>query len=226
MDEETFQKTLEIYESQIKQRIINFLNIYNELSLTELSEKVGKSKSTVSKHIKELQDIKINDQSIIQMREQKHRGSIKQKIFSKANTPLFRGRTYSDIKEFSADEMYNHLHNEEFMINLRLFTLMRDIISQTVNYVNEFYSNLSPKDMDNKFKEKVYRYNTCIPRIQYYTKEEYLNYREKFLKFDEQYLAEVEEKRKSNNKSSTEPKEYLVCNALLPIRRIFDKEYE
>ena len=60
----------------------------------------------------------------------------------------------------------------------------------------------------------------------YYTKEEYIEYRERFLKFDDEFLAEVERKRKSDPISTSIPREYLVSHMLLPIKRILDKQYK
>ncbi len=225
MNKTYFQKTLEVYDSQLKQRIMNLLEIYHELSLTELSEKLSKSKSTVSKHMKELKNIKIQNHSFIEVREEKSRGSIKQKIYSKSSIPFFFGKTYDDIKQFSPEEMYKMLRNEEFLINIRLFSLLKDAITQTTEYVNNFYANVTPKTITEEFMEEVYRYNTCIPRIQYYTQDEYVEYRNKFMEFDTNFLRETEKKREKDLSLVDEPREYMVAHAFLPIRRIMDKEY-
>jgi len=226
MDIETYQKFLEIYESKIKIRILNVIQVYQELSLTDLSLKMGKSKSTISKHIKEMQEIKIDGESIIRVRQQKHRGSIEQKFFSMGNTPLFFGKTYDDIINFTPEEMYRYLHINEYIINLRFFTLLKEINDQTIDYITEFYNNLSPNELDDDFKEKIYKFNTCIPRISYFTKEEYEEYREKFIKFDEGFLKEIEDRRKNDPKSVLIPREYLVSHTLLPMKRILDKKFK
>lgn len=225
MDTETFQQYMNIYESQIKMRILNYLHIYKELSLTELSGKLGKSKSTISKHIQEMQRIEIQGEKLVDVRERKYRGSIEQKMYSLGKIPLFIGKTYDDLKSYSPDQIFDYLHIEEYMINMRFFSLLKDIMSRTLEYINEFYSNLTPKDIDEDFKEKIYQYNTCIPRIQYYSTDEYIEYRHRFLKFEDDFLAEIEKKRKIISKSTSKPQEYLVYHVLLPVRRILDKEY-
>lgn len=225
MNKQTYQKIMEIYESQIKMHIVNFLEIYHELSLTELSEKLEKSKSTISKHVKELLNIAGEGRSFIKVREEKFRGSIKQKIFSRNNIPLFFGKTYDEMKECTPEQMYDYLRNEEHLINIRFFSLLKEVISQSIEYINEFYAKISLKDLDDDFKEKIYRYNTCIPRIMYYTEAEYLDYRKKFIQFDEDFLKETEKKRLKYPSSVNVPKEYLVTHTLLPIKRILDKEF-
>ena len=225
MDIETFQKYIEIYESKIKIRILNLLQVYQELSLTDLSAKMGKSKSTISKHIKEMQEIVIEGESIIKVREEQHRGSIMQKFFSMSNTPLFFGKTYDDIINFTSEEMYKYLHINEYIINLRFFSLLKEINDQTIEYISEFYNTLVSDELDDDFKENVYKYNTCIPRISYYTKEEYEEYREKFIEFDEDFLKEIQERRNKDPKSVLIPREYLVSHTLLPIKRILDKKF-
>ena len=162
MNTETFGQYMKIYESQIKMRIINYLHIYQELSLTELSRKLGKSKSTISKHIQQMQDIDIRGEKFVVVRNKKFRGSIDQKIYSLGKYPLFMGKTYDDLKNFLPDQMFNYLHIDEHMINMRLFSLMKDITSETLEYINEFYRNLTPKDLDEDFKKRIYQYNTCI----------------------------------------------------------------
>lgn len=225
MDEIVFRKTLEIYESQLKQRIINFLDIYQELSLTELSQKLGKSKSTVSKHLNELLKIKVNNKQFINVREQKHRGSINQKIYSRNIASFFFGKTHDEIKEYTPKQMLELLQNEEFLINIRLFSLLKDVISQTYDFVHDFYTNISLKDITEDFKENIYRYNTCIPRISYFTTEEYIEYREKFLEFDDMMLKKIEKKRSQTPNATKMPREYLVTHTMLPIKRILDREF-
>ncbi|KON28818.1 hypothetical protein AC481_00160 [miscellaneous Crenarchaeota group archaeon SMTZ-80] len=73
-----------IEESEIRLVIWGLLNIYSELSFTEIAQKLGKSKSTLFPHIKELIDA-----GLIQVsKEKKVRGSILAKYYSIAPDAL------------------------------------------------------------------------------------------------------------------------------------------
>lgn len=67
-----------IEENEIRLLIWGLLNIYSELSFTDIAQKLGKSKSTLFPHIKEL-----IDKGLIQVsKERKVRGSIPAKYYS------------------------------------------------------------------------------------------------------------------------------------------------
>ncbi|MBN2156696.1 MAG: winged helix-turn-helix transcriptional regulator [Candidatus Lokiarchaeota archaeon] len=209
------EKHAKILDSGLKVRILMMLLIFPELTLTELSAKMGKAKSTISKHIKEL--IKIG---LIDVRQQHYRGSIKQKIYSARKKRGYRGRTYEDLKQVSPHEFIEHLH-EEFLINLRLFTYIQETNQQILMYISDFYDNITQKDITEEFVEEKYRYNTCIPRIIFLTKEEYIDYRNRFLIFERDYIYEMEQTRMRTS-GEEKPKEYLVVHELIPIREILE----
>lgn len=61
MTEDPIKPTIDAFEwdSDIKYGIYGLLNIYNELSFTELAKKLGKAKSTIHPHLKSLIDLGI-----------------------------------------------------------------------------------------------------------------------------------------------------------------------
>ncbi len=208
------QEYAKILDSGLKVRIMMMLQIFPEMSLTKLSKKLKKAKSTISKHMNELIDL-----NLIIVREKHHRGSIKQKLYSVSKKTGYRGRTYDDLKNDSPDMFLKHLH-EEYLINLRLFTYIQENSQQILGFINNFYPNLTTKDITDEFKEDIYRYNTCVPRTIFMTKEEYIDYREKFIEFDDEFIRQMEIGRLRN--SNDHPKEYLVVHELIPIRRVLD----
>ena len=105
-------------------------------------------------------------------------------------------------------------------INLQFFSYIQEVNQQILHYISDFYTNLDPDDMDKKFKEEIYQYNTCIPRLKFMTKEEYIDYRKEFIEWEDNFINKMEEKRLKE--SNDAPKEYLAINELLPIRLVLD----
>ena len=65
-------------QNEIRLLIWGLLNIYNELSFTEIAQKLGKSKSTIHPHLHKLIDVGLVKVS----KQKKVRGSIPAKYYS------------------------------------------------------------------------------------------------------------------------------------------------
>ena len=52
------------------------------------------------------------------------------------------------------------------------------------------------------------------------TREEYIEYREKFLEFDDEFIKNMEQKRLKNG--INKPKEYLTINEFVPIKQVME----
>ena len=207
------EEFITVIESKLKMRILMTLLIYPELTLSQLSEKMGKVKSTISKHMEELLAI-----GLVKRRERKYRSDKKQHIYSKVRKFGFRGKRYGDIKSLQPKEFHSFLQSE-YTINKRLFSYILEVNEQIIEYIKDFYK-LEPEDLTDEFKENVYRYDTCVPRFRFMTKEEYIKYREKFLEFDEAFIKEMERKRQKEPTNT--PKEYLAINELVPIKIVME----
>ncbi|UCC19775.1 MAG: helix-turn-helix transcriptional regulator [Promethearchaeota archaeon] len=72
------KSVIDVLKSSIRFRIYSLLHLYPELSLSEISKKMGKSKSTIHHHLKELIDYELIELS----REEKVRGNILAKFYS------------------------------------------------------------------------------------------------------------------------------------------------
>jgi predicted transcriptional regulator len=203
-----------ILDSSLKVRALMMLLIYPELTLTQLSEKLGKVKSTISKHMEELVSL-----GLVQRRLRKYRSDKKQHIFSHVKKFGYRGKTFEDLKNTKPEKLHSYMQ-EEFLINRRLFSYIQEVNQQILLFISDFYKKCEPKDYTEDFMNNIYRYNTCVPRLKFMTKEEYIEYRKEFLKFDDKFIERMEEKRlkEPNNK----PKEYLAIHELLPIRQVLD----
>lgn len=72
------KSVVDVLKSKIRFRIFALMHLYPELSLTELSKKMSKSKSTIHHHLKELIEYDIIELS----RQEKVRGNILAKFYS------------------------------------------------------------------------------------------------------------------------------------------------
>lgn len=208
-ESEAFSKIL---GSRLKTRIMMMLRIYSELSLTQLSKKMGKVKSTISKHMKELIEL-----GLVNQEERPARGNIDQIVYSAALIG-FKGKTYDELKGDNSKEIFTYLQ-EEFQINRRLFSYILEVNQQLLPYIADFYDK-EPSDITDEFIHETYRYDTCIPRFRFMTKEEYLQYRKEYIEWENKFIRQMELKRLKE--SIEKPKEFMVINELIPIRKILD----
>ena len=81
---------VEVFKNPLKNKILIYLFVYGELSLTELRDKLRKSKSTVHRHIQDLIQIGFVEES----KEEKVRGSIKAKFYSISKAFIKNGIHY------------------------------------------------------------------------------------------------------------------------------------
>ncbi len=207
------EEFLAILDSKLKIRILMTLLIYPELTLSQLSEKMGKVKSTISKHMEELLTL-----GLVSRRERKYRSDKKQHIYSKVRKFGFRGKTYDDIKNATPTEAYSII-KQEYIVNTRLFSYILEVNKQILEYIDDFYQ-LEPEDITEAYIENKYRYDKPIPRFRFMTKKEYIEYTEKFIEFDDKFNKEMDQKRLKM--PSDAPKEYLALHELVPIKVIME----
>ncbi|MFW9947643.1 MAG: ArsR family transcriptional regulator, partial [Candidatus Odinarchaeota archaeon] len=72
------KSVLDVLKSDVRWSIFSLLNLYPELSFSEISKKINKSKSTTHHHLKELMDFDLIELS----RQEKVRGNIPAKYYS------------------------------------------------------------------------------------------------------------------------------------------------
>ncbi|MBN2156785.1 MAG: ArsR family transcriptional regulator [Candidatus Lokiarchaeota archaeon] len=210
-DTERFAKIL---DSSLKVRIMILLIIYPELSLTQLSKKLKKVKSTISKHMNEL--IKLG---LAKEREQDVGASLKQKLYSSTSKYGYWSRTDKDLINKSPTEVLRYL-KEEYNLKLRSFSFIKEITEHVLSYVNDYYLNLKIEHIDNNFVKNLHNCSRCVPRLNFFTKEDYIQYQKEFLKFEKEFIKKIETKYLNNPQNIA--KEYLVIDQFLPIREILD----
>ncbi|UCC19779.1 MAG: winged helix-turn-helix transcriptional regulator [Promethearchaeota archaeon] len=94
----------ELLESEIRFRIFSLLNIYPELSFSEIAEQLNKSKSTLHPHIQKLMDIGVVELS----RDEKVRGNFTRNYYS------LKSGVFNDLKV--ADKDSSLIDNYAFIV--------------------------------------------------------------------------------------------------------------
>lgn len=212
-------KMLESTNNLTRMRLILILLIYNELSLTSLSKKLGISKSTASRHLKAL--IKTN---VIKIRKQKVRASRKKQYYSIIPNLL-------QIMRLSSFELRRIL--PEKALEARLLDLKSDkLILRTIkNFMNEillYYEDLqehierdsptSHHDIEKTFSTE----NVCRYYFWMFNKKQFEVFRTKYLEFLKDLLKEMEKYQNNNNEVKSEINLYFVWHLMVPVKKIYD----
>ena len=122
MENEEMPDLVEIFKNPIKNKLLIYLFVYGELSLTELRDKLKKSKSTVHRHLQELIQVGFIDES----KEEQVRGSIKAKYYSISQNFIKNGIHYDmDAMERDSKRIFDS-NDEETITNF--FKMMKTSI--------------------------------------------------------------------------------------------------
>ncbi|MFX0182121.1 MAG: helix-turn-helix domain-containing protein [Candidatus Hodarchaeota archaeon] len=212
-------KLKDILKSKVRLDIFFLLSIYGELSLTDLSTLLDKSKPALHRHIKKM----INAGLLVESKEEKVRGSIKAKFY----------RLSIDVREyFSPTDRMALLDTEDpdkRLENIKhIFELEKaksyiskasiDLITHHIDKLEEHFS-LSKKDLDlESFMEtSVSPFNIFLLSDE---SAELLS--KQFAEFDQKKVV-IDDK--FENKHGIPPtKQHLVVMTIIPINKLLEFE--
>lgn len=215
---------LEAYSNPIRGDILLFLKIYGKISLTELSKLIGKSKPTISKHIKILYEK--NLVNIIKVRTANTPGNI-DPHFYELNTEVdhsIRGEDLIQLlqnKETQDKILAKAKEILEQLMDTRIIHYQRlNRISELTMQYLERMKNVLLENADSK--EKVFQ---LLQDHTGHLSFDFIDQRTVFeiIKQDTDNFDEVIKKNK-NKDSEIFP--YVYIKALLPIKRIMDLSQE
>ena len=215
---QNIMKMLESMNNSTRLRLILILLIYNELSLTNLSKKLGVSKSTVSRHLKAL--ISTN---LIKVRKQQVRASRKKQYYSIIPNLL-------QIIRLSSSELRSI--PPEKALAARILDLKNDRLTlRTIkNIMNEFllyYENLEeqieqdPPTNHQEIEQTFSTENICRFYLWMFNKKQFEVFRAKYLEFLQDVLKEMEQYQ-NYKEEKPEINPYFVWHMIAPIKKIYD----
>ena len=191
------------------------LNAYGEISLPELAEKTKKSKSTISKHLNELE----NSVNWITIREEKVRGAIKKKIYrmnvKKTTSDIF---WYIDqiIKSFPPGKS-NELLIKILKLKSSILNMIQFLNIDAVKYLERNMKYL--KTMDHEIAKGFFLENDIpIYGINLSSKEAE-EYNSEIKKFHKEFFTKIETVR-LQNKEKIPVREYFAFNIVFPMKKI------
>jgi len=198
-----------IVRSKTRFQICNFLIIYRELSILDLSRRIGKSKSTIYEHLKKMMDAGFVRVS----REEKSRSNIKRKYYSWVEKDSERGRP----------EKFSEVYCKNKIDLLRSFAVLNQSILK--NWI-EFLESLREKFERGNIEEAVSIFKKIyliaedtkmFHSVAFYTPENAKLFYKKIFNLYNEIPDEVESKSDENP--------YYGGMMLLPIRLILDYLY-
>ncbi|MFX1597157.1 MAG: ArsR family transcriptional regulator [Promethearchaeota archaeon] len=196
----------EILRSKTRFQIWNFLTIYRELSILDLSRRIGKSKSTIYEHLKKMMDagfVRIS-------REEKSRSNIKRKYYSWVEKEF----------EIVKPEKYSEEFCKSKIDILRSFAVLNQSILR--NWT-DFLESLEKKIEKGNTEEVIAIFKTILEKtdnikpyhsIAFYTPENAKLFYKKIVDLYKEIPDEDETKSDENP--------YYGGMMLLPIRLILD----
>ena len=204
---------LKTLNSKSRLRILLFLFIYRKLSLTELSQRLGKTKNTVIYHIKRMVNY-----GIIQEEDEKIPNSIKPIKVYRLNPDLYKQifTPFGDLADLSNNEIMEYSKNV-FQWNSLLFETMRGFLKELSDFYSENEPNLHNIESTVAFHENHQTPRDLIPLSEQGYKEYMINYQvmmEKTVNF-------LEKESKCQGELI---RPFLAFNVVLPIKTLVERE--
>ena len=202
-------ETLKLMESLTRLRIILALLIFRRLSLTELSNLLGRVKSTLTHHIKKLEHLEI-----IKSTRKEARGSIDAKVYELI--PGFLERIHIDSDKNRLD-----LSNEIIQNDLQFFKIIKVLYDQAILY----YEAVSKQKKTKSFKDfrQDHFKSPIIYKYWFLSDEARAKYEDLMEEFDNRLKKVIAE---DNLKNSEAIRPFLLLLTFFPLQQIIEYDSE
>lgn len=203
----------ELMEHELRFRIFTLLSIYPELSFSQISKKLGKSKSTLHPHLEKLMEIELIHIS----RKEKVRGKFERFYYSLK--PGYEEKTQSIDREIPDDI------NEEFeklVLNdaKTWITSLKNILDAYIQFFETLPSRENYSERIKKYVGEEAKLNETAPfsSISFLTEKDYKTARKLFFNT---IIKEMEEfQDKSSGKIAEKP--YCIITLGIPIKEVLE----
>jgi len=189
----------ELLESELRFRIFSLLNIYPELSFSEISRLLNKNKSTLHPHLQKLIEIGVIKVS----REEKVRGNFT--------------RNYYSMKSDVFKEM--GILDEE-SIDKSIFTVLKNwmkFIIKISRLYEKYFNGLELEENGIKVLKEILYNQEALSGMYFFSAEQY----KRVNRLTMDYLQKLE---KIQSEIVKEEKPYYVLSLTIPIKQIIEKQ--
>lgn len=197
------ETVIEILKSEIRFRIFVLLNLYPELSFSEISQKLNKSKSTIHPHLEKLIKLELIEVS----REEKVRGNIPAKFYS-----LKKG--YLE-KLAGIDEESSELPVDES--TLMFFRTWTNFIIKTLEMYYKFFEIKAFEGNISKILEEMRKNKEGFSSMYFFSKEQYMKARDYYHEYQEK-LTELEAEENGLKKE----RPFYIFTIAIPLKRVIE----
>ena len=199
--------------------LMNILLVFDELNITQISHMVEQSKSTVARHLKEME----KDGMIISRKANKHqKGKIPPKLYQ-LNKKLLQVIEYNPINpKPPADpkkkvEFYNRLINF-FRFAIHSSNFLLDLLNPLFN---SFESCLDDIPSAKKIYDKYFSFDSKLPLYfgwTYFSEKYYEQYQKAHLDF---IKKNIELLTAQNNDPEVKEREFVAMLSVLPLKALY-----
>ncbi len=210
---------MKLLSSVPKLRILLLLLIFRKLSLAQLSKLLGRTKATVTHHIK-----KFETSGIIKTSRKEARGSIDAKLYE-------LDPDFFELVELSFDKFQSLEQNESR--ELLHYVLLRDkwmfeVFRNILNFANRFYQEIDERFLtDNsdfiKQTKDFYFKSPVDYDIWFLTEDGKKSYDKAVIQFKERINKIVEDDTK---KGKLVVRPYCILNLVLPLKKLSEFDLE
>jgi len=217
-------ETIESYfhllgKHNIRFDLFNILLVFDELNITQISHMVEQSKSTVARHLKNMEE----DGMIISRKANKHqKGKIPPKLYQ-LNKKLLQIIEYSPINpKPPADPKKKVEFYKRVIISSRVFIHSFNILLDLLNpLLNNFELSLDDFSNAKKIYDKYFSFDSKLaPSFGYtYFSEKYY---EQFMKIYRDFVKKnIELLTAQNNDPEVKEREYVAFSSILPLKTLY-----
>ncbi|MFX1504682.1 MAG: winged helix-turn-helix domain-containing protein [Promethearchaeota archaeon] len=220
---------LEIFDSKIRFRILQLLFVYGELSLTDLTKHMNKSKPALYHHLQKM----INLKAIKVSKEEQVRGSIMAKHYCLEEQTALKLQLFSEKeinKIIDPKKRLKALENiiSSYRYSISLFRKKLDMLDLYTDYLEEELQSREDSDLFNlDYNHLISDFNIGF-HAQYLTEQQYT----KFLEYYQEFYSKVREMIitydskgcQKNGKIVERP--YFVTLVILPLKNLLELELE
>lgn len=228
-DEIKSEDWLQIFNSNIRFRILQLLFVYGELSLTELTKHMNKSKSALYHHLQKM----INFGVVKVSREEQVRGSIMAKYYRLDEQSALNIQLISEEELKKISNPKKRLKTLESIINtykssISLFRKKMDILDLYTDFLEKEVQAREDSDkIQLDFQQLISDYNIGF-QAQYLSEKQYKKfieyYQDFYLKIREMIVSNDSKRDQKNGKIAERP--YFVLTLIMPLKKLLDLELE